>query len=111
VHRALFDPYSWTLLKWLDDPCPFYDWRRTAIDAPRMHPSDEVMTAGMIAEFARGATSGVLRMPANDGGWVPMHVTVTRLEVEEGTFAGLVSLRLPTDAEVAEADLPSRDPS
>jgi hypothetical protein len=109
VHRALFDPYSWTLLKWLDEPCPFYDWRRTAIDAPRMHPSDEVKTAGMIAEFARGSTCGVLRMPGNDGGWVPMHVTVTRLEVEEGTFAGLVSLRLPTEAEVADANLQGRD--
>ena len=63
VHRALFDPYNWTVLKWLDEPCPFYDWRRISADAPRMHPSDEATMAAMTAEFAAGATSRVLRMP------------------------------------------------
>jgi hypothetical protein len=111
VHRALFDPASWTLLKWLDEPCPFYDWRRVATDAPRMHPSDEARMATMTAAFAGGATSGVLRMPGHDGGWVPVHVTVNRVEVEQKTFAGLVSLRLPTAAELADAGLADSDPT
>ena len=38
VHRALFDPHNWTLLKWLDEPCPFYDWRRIGTD-PRSSPA------------------------------------------------------------------------
>ena len=105
VHRALFDPHSWTLLKWLDEPCPFYDWRRITADAPRMHPSDDATMAGMTTEFAAGATSRVLRMPGHDGGWVPVHVTVNRVEVDEDTFAGLVALRLPTPAELAAAGL------
>jgi hypothetical protein len=105
VHRALFDPASWTLLKWLDEPCPFYDWRRVPTKAPRMHPNDEARMAAMTAEFAGGATSGVLRMPAHDGGWVPVHVTVNLVEVERETFAGLVSVRLPTAAELADAGL------
>jgi hypothetical protein len=111
VHRALFDPRSWTLLKWLDEPCPFYDWRRTEADAPRMHPSDEARMAAMTAEFARGATSGVLRMPGHDGDWVPVHVTVNRVEVEDETFAGLVCLRLPTATELADAGLPDSAPA
>jgi len=111
VHRALFDPNNWTLLKWLDEPCPFYDWRRVAADAPRMHPSDEAKMAAMTAEFAGGVTSGVLRMPGHDGGWVPVHVTVNRVDLEETTFAGLVSLRLPTDAELADAGLPDHGPT
>ena len=111
VHRALFDPSNWTLLKWLDEPCPFYDWRRVAADVPRMHPSDEARMATMIAEFAGGATSGVLRMPGHDGGWVPVHVTVNRVLVEQETFAGLVSLRLPTATELADAGLSGPDPS
>jgi hypothetical protein len=106
VHRALFDPHNWTLLKWLDEPCPFYDWRRIAANVPRMHPSDEAKTAAMTAEFAAGVTCGVLRMPGHDGGWVQVHVTVSRVELEQDTFAGLVSLRLPTQTELAEADLP-----
>jgi hypothetical protein len=112
VHRALFDPNNWTLLKWLDEPCPFYDWRRIATNALRMHPSDEAKMAAMTAEFAGGAaTTGVLRMPGHDGGWVPVHVTVNRVDLEETTFAGLVSLRLPTDAELADAGLPDHGPA
>jgi hypothetical protein len=111
VHRALVDPSNWTLLKWLDEPCPFYDWRRVLAHAPRMHPSDEARMAAMTAEFAGGATSGVLRMPGHDGGWVPVHVTVNRVEVEQDTFAGLVALRLPTATELADASLSDPDPS
>ncbi|BBX46792.1 DUF5628 domain-containing protein [Mycobacterium cookii] len=105
VHRALFDPHTWTLLKWLDEPCPFYDWRRIAADSPKLHPSDEAKMATMQAEFAHGTTWGVLRMPGCDGGWVPVHVTVNRVEIGDDTFAGLASLRQPTAAEVADAAL------
>jgi hypothetical protein len=111
VHRALFDPSNWTLLKWLDEPCPFYDWRRIATDALRIHPSDQARMAAMTAEFAGGATTGVLRMPGHDGGWVPVHVTVNRVEVEQETFAGLVALRLPTATELADAGLSDPGPS
>jgi hypothetical protein len=106
VHRALFDPHNWTLLKWLDEPCPFYDWRRTGTDGPRMHPGDEANMAAMTAEFAGGATCRVLRMPGHDCDWVPVHVTVNRVEIEQEMFAGLVSLRLPTPTELAQAGLP-----
>lgn len=111
VHRALFDPRSFTLLKWLDEPCPFYDWRRIVTDAPPVHPRDEAKVAAMAAEFAGGATSGVLRMPGHDGGWVPVHVTASLVEVEQKTFAGLVSLRLPTVTELADAGLSDPDPT
>jgi hypothetical protein len=109
VHRALFDPKSWTLLKWLDEPCPFYDWRRITADSQRMHPSDAAAMAAMTTEFAAGATCRVLRMPSHDGGWVPVHVTVNRVEIDTDTFAGLVSLRLPTPAELAAAGLTDTD--
>lgn len=105
VHRALFDPQTWTLLKWLDAPCPFYDWRRSAADNPRVHPDDEDALAAMMTEYARNASHRVLRMPGRDGEWVPLHVTVNRVEIGDETFAGLVSLRLPTPSEVDAADL------
>jgi hypothetical protein len=104
VHRALFDLKNWTLLKWLDEPCPFYDWRSTA-SSPRVHPDDEQVMALMTTEFAHGATARVLRLPGHGGNWVPVHVTVNRVEIEEKTFAGLISLRIPTDRELAEAGL------
>jgi Family of unknown function (DUF5628)/Domain of unknown function (DUF5593) len=105
VHRALVDLNNWALLKWLDDPCPFYDWRGSDPDRPRVHPDDEHLKSSMTSEFVGGATSRVLRLPGDRGGWVPMHVTVNRVELEPDTFAGLVSLRRPTDEELADANL------
>ena len=106
VHRALFDLKTWTLLKWLDEPCPFYDWRGSTTDRPRVHPNDEQAMEFMTKEFADGASSGVLRMRGFENDWVPVHVTVNRVELEPDTFAGLVSLRLPTDGELAATGLP-----
>ncbi|WP_293314799.1 PAS domain-containing protein [Mycobacterium sp.] len=106
VHRALVDPKNWTLLKWLDEPCPFYDWRGAASDRPKVHPDDEHLIASMTDEFADGPTSRVLRMRGHDVDWVPVHATVSRVELEPETFAALVSLRLPTDDELVAAGLP-----
>jgi hypothetical protein len=103
VHRALVDLSSWNLLKWLDDPCPFYDWRASEKGAPVVHPDDGAGMKAMTTDFGEGSASRVLRLRAHDGGWTPIHVTVHRVELEENTFAGLLSLRLPTDNELAGA--------
>jgi Family of unknown function (DUF5628)/Domain of unknown function (DUF5593) len=105
VHRALVDLKNWRLLKWLDEPCSFYDWRSSETHRPRVHPDDEDVMTSMTKEIADGATSRVLRMRGFDDGWVPVHITVNQVELEPGTFAGLVSLRLPTDDELADAGL------
>jgi hypothetical protein len=105
VHRALVDLNNWTLLKWLDEPCTFYDWRGASVDKPKVHPDDVHQMTSMTAEFSKGATSRVLRMRGHDGDWVPVHVTVNQVELEPDTYAGLVSLRLPTDEEVAAVGL------
>jgi hypothetical protein len=42
-------------------------------------------------------------------GWVPVHVTVNLVEIDQETFAGLVALRLPTPAELTEAGLSESD--
>lgn len=104
VHRAMVDLIDWRLLKWLDEPCPFYDWRGT-VEAPRVHPDDEARVARMTTDFTAGPATGVLRLRQPDGGWAPVHVTVNRIELEAGTYAGLIALRLPTDDELAEAEL------
>ncbi len=108
LHRALIDLHDGRLLKWLDDPCPFYDWRRT-VAAPRVHPDDEHQLGGMKAELASGPTARVLRLRGPDGNWVPIHVTVSRVELDDDTFAGLVALRLPTHDELVAAGLPTLD--
>jgi hypothetical protein len=100
TYRALVDINTWTLLKWLDEPCPLYDWRGRA-GGPWVHPDDTPLLEGMSAELDRGVTEHVLRLPGHDGGWVPMHVTVHRIELEPGTFAGLITLREPTADEMA----------
>jgi Family of unknown function (DUF5628)/Domain of unknown function (DUF5593) len=105
VHRALVDLNNWTLLKWLDEPATFYDWRGTEADRQKVHPDDEHLMSAMTREFAKGATNGVLRMRGHDADWVPVHVTVNRVELEPDTFAGLISVRLPTDDELVAAGL------
>ena len=102
VYRLLVDLKNWTLLKWLDNPCPYFNWRTRG----DMHPDDRVHYAGtMTAELGNGSTSAVLRLPGEAGDWVPLHVTISRVELDENIYAGLVTLRRPTEAELAGADL------
>jgi hypothetical protein len=70
-----------------------------------VHPDDKAAMAAMASEFADGPTSGILRMVAHDGGWTPVHVSVHRVELDDGVYAGLAAMRLPTRAELAAADL------
>lgn len=108
VHRALVDLANWKLLKWLDDPAPFFDWRNRDGGPARIHPTDARHMARMTTEFGSGVTAAVLRMRTEDG-WRPVHMTINRIELDDDTFAGLVALRLPTDDEVAAADLDELD--
>lgn len=109
VHRALVDPVNWTLLKWLDDPAPLLDWRAIEAGRPSVDPADAMYMARMTLEFSNGATSCVLRLRRNDGGWTPVHMTINRIELEPGTFAALMALRLPTEAELAVVDFSDED--
>lgn len=102
VYRVIVDLSTWTLLKWIDDPCPYFDWHGRV----EMHPEDrEHFAERMTAELEQGTTTAVLRLPANDGGWVPLHVTVSQVELDDGVTGGLVTLRLPTEAELADVGL------
>jgi hypothetical protein len=105
AYRCLVDLTNWTLLKWLDDPAPFFDWRASMAGDHAVHPADRSQMKEMAAEFVSGTASGVLRMKAQGGGWTPVHVTVNRVKLEEDIYAGLVTLRVPTDTEVAGARL------
>lgn len=102
MYRAIVDLKNWTLLKWLDGPCPYYDWRGHV----RMHPHDyEHYKAHMIDGLATGSASAVLRLAGNDGEWVPLHITLSRMELDDGVYGGLMFLRLPTVAELLDAGL------
>ncbi|MDP9166342.1 MAG: DUF5628 domain-containing protein [Actinomycetota bacterium] len=99
VHRALADLKSWKLLKWLDEPCPLYDWHAREDGEPVVHPDDAAELESMAKDFEDGPASRVLRLPAVDGGWTPIHVTAHRVELDDDVYAGLLTLRLPTEEE------------
>lgn len=102
VYRAIVDLSNWTLLKWVDDPCPLYDWRNPVT----MHPADREHHADrMQADLETGMTTAVLRLPGRQSDWVPIHATINRIELDEGIYGGLVTLRLPTAEELADAGL------
>lgn len=106
AHRALVDLSNWTLLKWLDDPAPFFDWRASMAGNHVVHADDRPQMAIMAREFATGTASGVLRMAADDGGWTPVHVTVNRVELGDDIYVGLATLRQPRDDELAATPVP-----
>lgn len=101
AYRCFMDLNTLTLLKWLDEPCPLFNWRQPT----PIHPDDEGAGLDLLDQLKDGTASGVLRLPGNGGGWVPMHVTVSRFEVEPGVFAGLATLRLATADEVRDVGL------
>jgi len=103
VHRALVDPSTWKLLKWLDDPCPFFDWRAREAGESIVHPDDHDDMVAMSTEVDGGPASRVLRLRSVDEGWTPVHVTAHRVEIASDAYAGLLAMRLPTDAELAAA--------
>jgi hypothetical protein len=105
VHRVLVDLHHWKLLKWLDEPAPFFDWRARESGVPVVHPDDAPRMARMTIEFGSGHTSGVLRLPAIGRGWIPLHMTINRVELDKDTYAGLVALRLATAEEIAAAGI------
>lgn len=103
VHRALVDLKTWKLLKWLDDPCPFYDWHAREDGVAIVHPDDELEMASMAMDFHSGGASRVLRLRARDGGWTPIHVAAHRVEIGGDVFAGLLAVRVPTKPELTAA--------
>ena len=103
VYRALLDLGTWRLLKWLDPPCPHFDWRGEHADRPLIHPADHRALQTMTQQFAAGPAYGVLRLRSSHG-WTPMHITVRRIALADGVFAGLVSARLATSLERATSD-------
>ncbi|ULE35061.1 PAS domain-containing protein [Mycobacterium sp. IDR2000157661] len=112
VHRALVDLSNWTLLKWLDDPAPFFDWRAGLAGEHVVHSADRPEMARMVDDFATGTASGVLRMPSgHDGEWTPVHVTLNRVEIDDDVYAGLATLRRPSADELAAAAIDSTGPS
>lgn len=98
VHRALLDLRTWRLLKWLDPPCPHFDWRGEHSGRAMVHQEDESTLRSMTRQFSDGPAQGLLRLRSQEG-WSLMHVTMHRVELAENAFAGLVMIRLPTSAE------------
>lgn len=100
-YRCFMNTTTLTLLKWLDEPCPLFNWRRPI----PIHPDDEQAGAELLEEIKDGAASAVLRLPGNDGGWVPLHVTISPIELDRGIQAGLATFRQPTENELADVGL------
>lgn len=102
VHRAIVDLKNWALLKWLDPPCPYFDWRGIESRRPLVHPDDKNKLDAMTKQFVDGPAQGVLRLRNHKNSWALLHVTVYRIELEENAYAGLISARLPTPSELLD---------
>lgn len=101
TYRCIVDLGSWALLKWLGEPCPLFDWRRSF----PIHPEDLEVSAELVSELKDGLASAIVRLPGHNTEWVPVHVTLRRIELELGIYAGLATLRRPTHDELADVGL------
>lgn len=103
TYRVIADLDDWTALKWVDDPCPYFMWRGRL----QVHPEDFDRLARLRGEAEFAPTAAVVRLPGDDGAWVPINITVnTTVELDDGVGAGLVSVRLPNAVERDAAGMP-----
>lgn len=68
---------------------------------PLVHPDDKAKLEQMTLQLVDGPASSVLQLRNYNGTWALAHVTVYRIELDENAYAGLISARLPTPAELA----------
>ena len=68
-------------------------------------PEDPLLDEATVDELANGAVCRVLRLPGSDGEWIPLHLTLSRVKIDRGIYGGLVTVRLPSARELAEAGL------
>ncbi|MEH3138805.1 MAG: DUF5628 domain-containing protein [Mycobacterium kyogaense] len=97
VHRALVDLDRGRLLKWIDDPCPHFDWRGVISDRPLVHPEDAHQLTSLATRLATQSTDAVLRLRTVTG-WTPMHIRAFRIELDTGVYAAVVSMRLDAES-------------
>lgn len=108
IHRALVDLRTWNLLKWLDPPCPHIDWRGQVTGQPLVHPDDRPILHSMTLQFTKGPATGLLRLRAAPTEWALIHATVYRVPLLDDNYAGLISIRLPSPAELLRKSRSSR---
>lgn len=100
-HRAVLNISNFAILRWIDEPYPDLAWEYNP-DAPaEIHPDDMANVRAMRFELANGTTSGNLRVRAKSGGWLSIHVSATRFELQEDAYAAL--------ATISAAERPARD--
>lgn len=92
-HRLLVDIDNWRPLKWLDEPPSFLDRHARGRGDQLVHPDDAREMARMTMEFTEEyTTTGTLRLRDVDGGWTAVQLDVRRIELDEDTYAAVVTL-------------------
>jgi hypothetical protein len=99
-YRAIVNPRTLNLIRWVGDPMPGLAWDRLPGEpVPAIHPADLPVAREMARGLARGRTRGVVRVRAADGGWRALDVRASALALNRHTKAGLVTV---TTAETNE---------
>ncbi|NUT53517.1 MAG: DUF5593 domain-containing protein [Saccharothrix sp.] len=94
--RAIVDLRTMKLLRWLDDAPPGIAWKLDAPHRPAVHRMDLRSAVRMSEELAScGRARGVLRLRAEDGGWVEVIVTASLMLLDQHTTVALVTLTAP----------------
>jgi hypothetical protein len=98
VHRAIINPRTLTLIRWVegDDPMPGVAWQANAENPPAIHPDDLPLAKQMAAGLTEGNTvEGVLRVRSVDGSWIQVAISANLMLLDQSTTAALVSVSAP----------------
>ncbi|USX56441.1 GAF domain-containing protein [Lentzea sp. HUAS12] len=94
--RAIVDLRTMRLLRWLDKPMPGVAWTLDAPHRPAVHRRDLRSAIGMSNDLASyGRAEGVLRLRAENGGWMDVGVSAALMALDQHTTAALVTLTAP----------------
>ncbi|GHH62493.1 GAF domain-containing protein [Lentzea cavernae] len=99
--RAIVDLRTMRLLKWLDNPMPGVAWTLSGPQRPAVHRGDLHSAVRLSNDLAAsGRAEGILRLRAEDGGWMDVAVSAALMALDQHTTAALVTLTVPERGKV-----------
>jgi Domain of unknown function (DUF5593) len=94
--RAIVDPHTMRLVRWLDSPVPGIAWRLESSYPPGIHRRDLSRARRMADALAAGSpVTSELRFRTEDGGWMRLSVTASLMTLPESATVALVALERP----------------
>jgi hypothetical protein len=90
--RAIVNPVTMEILRWIDSALPGLAWRGEGPYPPAVHPGDQEEVRRMASEISRtGRAKAILRMRSEAGGWLDVSLSARRMPLDDRTSVALIT--------------------